>query len=188
MPVMSWIERRFCASAAWQYAGKAVDSLLDRSDIGRNVLEIGCGAGLFADRLLADRPDATLTAVDLDPHMVQAAADRLHRFPSASVQVADATNLPFADDSFDTVISRLMLHHVIDWDLMLAEIARVLRPGGRVLGYDATRNRLWHTIHVLDGSPFRLAAPTEIRAELAHNHLTPTVDLRWGGQFMTLSA
>jgi ubiquinone/menaquinone biosynthesis C-methylase UbiE len=51
-------------------------------------------------------------------------------------QVAEATNLPFADDEFDLVYTNKTTHHIPDWPQALAEIARVLKPGGRLLYSD----------------------------------------------------
>jgi ubiquinone/menaquinone biosynthesis C-methylase UbiE len=48
--------------------------------------------------------------------MTWAAATRLREFPNASAETADATALPFPDDSFDSVVSCLMLHRIIDWE------------------------------------------------------------------------
>src|ERR1700726_2218728 len=54
----------------------------------------------------------------------------------ASTQRVDAAALPFADGRFDVVLSFAMLHHVADWERAVAEAVRVLRPGGRLVGYD----------------------------------------------------
>ena len=91
--------------------------------------------------------------------MAQAAATRLRGFAGASVKTADATAMPFPDDSFDSVVSCLMLHHIIDWERAVAEVARVLRPGGIFVGYDLVRTPLASLFHRLDGSPHRLIVP-----------------------------
>lgn len=66
---------------------------------------------------------------------------------------ADVTARPFDDASFDVVT---WLHHVIAWREALVEAARVLRPGGALLGYDLTNTRTARWIHRLDGSPHLL--------------------------------
>lgn len=66
------------------------------------------------------------------------------------------TALPFTDGSFDFVTSHLMLHHVIEWHDALAEAARVLRPGGTLLGYDLARTRVAAWVHRADRSAHRL--------------------------------
>jgi SAM-dependent methyltransferase len=94
----------------------------------RDVLEIGCGTGAFAARLAAALPDAGVVAVDQSDRMVELTAGR-----GVEARVADAHDLPFADDSFDAVAAMWMLYHVADLHRGLAEIRRVLRPGGTLL-------------------------------------------------------
>ena len=64
-----------------------------------------------------------------------------------------------------------MLHHIIDWERAVAEVARVLRPGGTFVGYDLLRTPLASLFHRLDGSPHRLLVPDDFRAECARNGL-----------------
>jgi ubiquinone/menaquinone biosynthesis C-methylase UbiE len=100
--------------------------------------------------------------------MVAVAARTLASFGArASARQADATALPFADASFDTVVSFLMLHHVIEWERALAEAARVLRPGGLLLGYDLLDGATARLVHRVDRSPFRLAPEDALRTALA---------------------
>jgi ubiquinone/menaquinone biosynthesis C-methylase UbiE len=102
-------------------------------------LEIGAGTGLN----LAHYPAAVtqLTLAEPDPFM----ARRLHRRiaairPDAELLDATAAQLPFADASFDTVVVTFVLCSVPDPDAALAEIARVLRPGGRLLFAEHVRS------------------------------------------------
>ena len=118
-------------------------------------------------QLLSSNPELAWTAIDIDPHMTQATGTRLRKFPNASTKTADATALPFSNDSFDSVVSCLMLHHIIDWERAVAEVARVLRPGGTFVGYDLLRTPLASLFHRLDGSPHRLLVPDDFRAECA---------------------
>jgi SAM-dependent methyltransferase len=94
------------------------------------------------------------------------------------VKTADATAMPFPDDSFDSVVSCLMLHHIIDWEGAVAEVARVLRPGGIFVGYDLTRSPLASLFHRLDGSPHRLIVPDDFRTECARHGLTASLQSR----------
>ena len=64
------------------------------------------------------------------------------------MQRADAAALPFPDGRFDLVMSAAMLHHVIEWDKALAEAVRVLRPGGKLVGYDMLNTGPIRLIHV----------------------------------------
>jgi ubiquinone/menaquinone biosynthesis C-methylase UbiE len=120
--------------------------------------------------------------------MAQAAATRLGGFRGASVETADATAMPFPDDSFDSVVSCLMLHHIIDWEGAVAEVARVLRPGGIFVGYDLTRTPLASLFHRLDGSPHRLLVPDDFRTECARHGLTASLQSRLLGHVMRFVA
>jgi SAM-dependent methyltransferase len=101
---------------------------------GQDILEVGCGIGT----LVADMADAgyTCVAIDRSPQMVAATRARLRRqgIPAsrASVQQADARALPFADASYDAVVSTFPTDYIAD-PRALAEIVRVLRPGGRLI-------------------------------------------------------
>lgn len=103
----------------------------------QRVLDIGCGTGYFT-RLLHQRfKRAHLTAVDIAHGMVLAAQDKHpRRMPwgaRTSFARAYAARLPFADASFDLVASNLAMQWVSDPELMLAEMRRVLAPGGLML-------------------------------------------------------
>ncbi len=97
---------------------------------GRRILDAGCGSGpLFA--ALRDR-GATVTGIDASAGMLELARRRLGA--DADLRVADlAGPLPFPDDAFDDVIASLVLHYLEDWGPALAELRRVLKPGGRLL-------------------------------------------------------
>jgi SAM-dependent methyltransferase len=107
---------------------------------GAQVLEVGCGPGHLSIRL-ARQHGLEVTGLDLDPAMIaraRANADRPgnsdHRRPS--FLVGDVATLAFPDGSFDLVVSTLSMHHWADPTAGLAEIGRVLRPGGRALVWD----------------------------------------------------
>lgn len=169
MPKMAPSEVRLCASGAWTgFTGRVVlPWVVGREPIGPEALELGGGAGAMAAQLLARRPELRLTVTDVDEQMVATARARLARFADrARVQEADATALPFADESFDTVLSFIMLHHVVAWEQALAEAFRVLRPGGALVGYDLLSTGLNRLVHRLDASPHRLVSFDELRTAL----------------------
>jgi ubiquinone/menaquinone biosynthesis C-methylase UbiE len=169
MPAMSTIERAFCRSAPWRGFSShvVVPWVLESRTLTGDTLELGTGSGAMAEVLLERFPSMCLHGTDVDPTMVETARWRLARYGArASVDEADATSLPFADRQFDAVVSFLMLHHVIDWEHALSEAARVLRPGGRLFGYDLVDSWPAETLHRLDGSPHRIATAHGIRARL----------------------
>ncbi|MBN1137731.1 MAG: methyltransferase domain-containing protein [Anaerolineae bacterium] len=97
------------------------------------VLDVGCGSGDLLRGMARQRPDwATLVGFDLSPGMANRAADLAQGLP-ARFFVGDAQALPFPDALFDVVMARHVLFYVPDIDQAVAEAARVLRPGGRLL-------------------------------------------------------
>lgn len=115
---------------------------------GASVLEIGCGMGLHTELMTA--AGARVTAVDLSPTSIEATRKRLAlRGLEATVQEADAEQLPFPDDSFDLVWSWGVIHHSARTARIVRHIGRVTRPGGeaRIMVYNregaATRMALF---------------------------------------------
>jgi SAM-dependent methyltransferase len=107
------------------------------------VLEVGCGPGYFSERIGRELA-AEVVALDLSPRMVELARAR-----GVDAGVGDVQNLPFADGEFDCAVANWMLYHVSDLERGLAELARVLRPGGRLVaatfGADQLRE-LWRLL------------------------------------------
>ena len=147
---MSRFAQVMCRSAPWRFfAGRVVlPWAMQGTELHGDVLEIGCGSGAMAAEILRRFPEVRLTATDYDESMVEVAQRRLAPFGTrAEVRQADATALPFPDDSFDAALSFIMLHHVVDWEHALGELLRVLRPGGRVIGYDLMGDRGGQILH-----------------------------------------
>jgi SAM-dependent methyltransferase len=97
---------------------------------GRRILDAGCGSGPLTGAL-RDR-GAIVTGFDGSPAMIDIARRKLGE--DVPLHVADiAEPLPFEDDAFDDVVASLVLHYLEDWAGPLAEIRRVLTPGGRLI-------------------------------------------------------
>ncbi|MEU6074104.1 class I SAM-dependent methyltransferase [Micromonospora sp. NPDC047074] len=97
---------------------------------GRRILDAGCGSGPLSAALRAK--GAVVTGFDVSAAMVDLARQRLGE--DADLHVADlSAPLPFADAEFDDVVASLVLHYLEDWSGPLAELRRVLKPGGRLL-------------------------------------------------------
>ena len=107
---------------------------------GRDVLDIGCGAG-YGTALLADK-SRTAMGIDLALDAIQYARAHYSK-PHLCFTTASATALPFANATFDFITAFEVIEHLENWDLMLTEARRVLRPGGLFLV--STPNREYYT-------------------------------------------
>ena len=115
---------------------------------GQRLLDAGCGAGEEARelaRLVGE--DGEVTAIDLSAAFVAAAAER-DGGSGVRYAVGDISGLDFPDGGFDGVRSERVLQHVADPDAAVAELVRVLRPGGRVCLVDTD----WESF-LTDGMP-----------------------------------
>ncbi len=117
---------------------------------GLRVLDVGSGDGMFA--IKAAQRGAAATGVDPDPATLAAAADRA-RAMGVSLRLGGgrAEQLPFADGTFDMVISIAVLCFVADADAAIREMARVLRPGGRLILGELNRWSSWAAIRYAKG-------------------------------------
>jgi len=136
-------------------------------------LEVGAGRGVMTAEILATYPRFRMVATDNDTERVTAAEQVLAGFGRrAGVQRADAAQLPFPDGRFDLVLSAAMLHHVIEWDKALDEAVRVLRPGGRLIGYDMLDTAPMRLLHVAEREATTLLRPAQLEAGLDRLGLT----------------
>jgi demethylmenaquinone methyltransferase/2-methoxy-6-polyprenyl-1,4-benzoquinol methylase len=108
---------------------------------GGRLLDLGAGTGDLAREAIRQASGITAVAADFTLEMLRVGKAR--RQPSASaIRLhwcgADATRLPFPDESFDAVVSGFLLRNVVDLPGCLAEQRRVLRPGGRLAALDTT--------------------------------------------------
>jgi ubiquinone/menaquinone biosynthesis C-methylase UbiE len=103
------------------------------------VLDVGAGPGTLALEIARRQPSLEVVGVDISPEMLaiaRANAQREGLDGRVRFETGDAARLPFADRSFDLVVSTLSLHHWPDLAASLRELHRVLRPGGRAWLYD----------------------------------------------------
>jgi ubiquinone/menaquinone biosynthesis C-methylase UbiE len=126
-------QRQFVPAVATPVSG----DLLVAADLqpGERVLDVACGTGVIA-RLAAERVGATgaVTAIDLAADMIDVAkATAAPAAPTIEWHIGDATSLPFADAQYDVVTCQMGLMFMEDRAAALAEMRRVLVPGGRVV-------------------------------------------------------
>jgi ubiquinone/menaquinone biosynthesis C-methylase UbiE len=116
---------------------------------GERVLDIGSGPGLLAyDMALAVGPKGRVCGVDISQPMIAMAEKRCSEQPWAEFRIAGATELPYPDDEFDAAVSTQVYEYVRDVPAALAELHRVLRPGGRAVILDTDYDSL--VIHTED--------------------------------------
>jgi ubiquinone/menaquinone biosynthesis C-methylase UbiE len=124
----------------------ALDAVADAKP--RRVLEVGGGEGELAERIVKEI-GAEVVGIDQSERMVE-----IQRSKGIDARVGDVEDLPFAEREFDVAVAAWMLYHVVDLDRGLAELARVLRPGGRLVAVtnsiehfqelrDLTRDKVW---------------------------------------------
>ena len=121
------LERDYSPGRTWHSLAVGVTALLKLGD----VLDAGSGDGAAASSLAPYC--RSLTCIDTNPRMIEAARERLARFPHVRAQVADLHELPFDAESFDAVLIFHTLTYAERPARVLAECARVLRPGGRLV-------------------------------------------------------
>ena len=129
------------------------------------IIDVGCGPGFYVAELLDEVGEqGSVLGVDAAEAMLGVAAKRCEGSENASFEQGDATALPAADETFDAALSVQVMEYVPDVDRALAEIYRVLRPGGRAVIWDVD----WETLSWYSRDFERMA-----RARKAFdNHLT----------------
>jgi trans-aconitate methyltransferase len=120
----TWDPQAYCENASFVpgLAGGVLEWLAAKP--GEYILDLGCGDGQLTQRIAAF--GAQVLGVDASPSMIVAARER-----GIEAEQAAAEFLPFATPVFDAVFSNAALHWVRDQDAMIAEVHRVLNPGGR---------------------------------------------------------
>ncbi|MGH3522181.1 MAG: class I SAM-dependent methyltransferase [Mycobacterium sp.] len=174
----------FCASPAWAeiIEREVLPWAVGDRDLGDDVLEVGAGPGLTTDVLRQLVPH--LTAVEIDLPLADALRARLDG-SNVTVVEGDATRLPLESDRFSAATTFNMLHHVPSPELqdrVLAELCRVLRPGGVLIGTDGIASDTLDEFHVGDvyvpcdpsAMPARLRAAGFVEVQVDRAELSDT--------------
>ena len=128
-------------TAVESFAGVANPFSLGRLERGARVLDLGSGAG--TDSLVAAQmvgPEGSVVGIDMTPEMLAKARAAAAELGVRNVEFveAEAESLPFADGSFDVIISNGVIDLIPDKDAVFVELSRVLAPGGRIQIADVT--------------------------------------------------
>ena len=150
---MNLLHRWYCRSDRWAGAvrSKLVPWVLSDADLGDDVLEIGPGPGITTEIIRQRAP--RLTLLEIDPWSVESLRTKYGGDPGLEIVQGDATRMPFEDGRFSAAICLTMFHHVPSveaQDALLAEVGRVLRPGGIFLGSDSTASLRFTLYHLFD--------------------------------------
>jgi len=140
---------------------------------GERILDAGCGPGFYTRELLDQvGPDGALVGVDQSPQMLAVAKRRCEGFANASFAEGEVTALPVESEAFDRLLCVQVLEYVQDFGTALAEMRRVLRPGGRAVIWDID----WATVSWHSEDPERMARVLKAwDAHLAHPALPRTL-------------
>lgn len=144
-PAVSWFYDKFAADAVLTAVAGPVDRLVVSAIAkGSSVLEVGCGGGQLAYRLIDSYPGITVTGIDLSAEQIARAVRRSETLPTRDAarvhfQAASALELPFADNSFDAVVSVASIKHWTNPRKGIAEMLRVLKDGGQFLVVETDR-------------------------------------------------
>ncbi len=138
------VRARYNADAAaydqrWsRYTAATIGAALDHLNCtgGERVLDLGCGTGELVRRLAGQWPDLALVGMDLSEGMLARAVRKLAHHPGAAFAAANAADLPFADESFEVVVSTNAFHYFREPARTVEEMRRVLKPGGRLVVVD----------------------------------------------------
>ncbi len=150
--------RGFSPEAYWRETADLLSVRLERNGVDlttvreKSVIDVGCGGGRYtgAWRRLGARP---ALGVDISPINIADACRRasLGGFDSLEFEEADVLALPYEENRFDMVFSNGVLHHTRDWKRGLAELVRVMKPGG--LGWlyliENPGGLFWHAVEIL---------------------------------------
>jgi len=134
----------FIAPAVSDFASQIFPKFREAVGSGGHLLDVGCGGGQNAERVLAEIDSCRLTGIDLSADQIGRARKRLERFPGrVTLKTGDALALPLDSESFDVVYSIASLKHWSDRSQGLAECVRVLKRGGMLAVAEADKDAGW---------------------------------------------
>ncbi|MGD9619341.1 MAG: class I SAM-dependent methyltransferase [Mycolicibacterium sp.] len=142
-----------CGSDEWRQLmrDQIFPWVLDNTDLGDDVLEVGPGYGAVADVLSVSVPK--LTCVEIDDDLAAMLTERFADVPTVHIVRGDATSLEFPSTRFSGAVCFTMLHHVPTnemQDRLFGEVARVLQPGAALVASDSVGSDEMEVLHIGD--------------------------------------
>ncbi len=176
------------ASAPAFRDSEAIRRLVDAegNSSSARVLDMACGPGIVAEAIAPNV--GRVVGIDMTPRMIELAQQRFREahLDNGQFAVASAEDLPFADASFDQVITRLSLHHLADPGAVLTGIRRLLRPSGHLIVADVISSEdsdealLHNSIEMLrDPTHVRMLSPDELLRAVKQAGFTVLREQRW---------
>jgi ubiquinone/menaquinone biosynthesis C-methylase UbiE len=139
-----WYDRSLLQRIFFGPTHAAMLESLDRLPANSSILDVGCGTGLLAAKMLASSPTNFVVGIDLSSGMIEQAQQSCQQFGAqARFVVGDSEHLPFPNSSFDALTCSHSFHHYPNQESVVREFARVLKPNGMLLLADANRDGLW---------------------------------------------
>ena len=148
---LNWVERLFILSPLRAFLQHHLEARV-LLDMGgplpyAHVLETGCGPGFGIDLLYRRFQAARVDAFDIDPRMIAVVQRRQKALRRRNrLWVGNTRHIPVADRSYDAVVNFGAIHHVVRWRRALAEIYRVLKPGGVFYCEEILRRYITHPL------------------------------------------
>jgi SAM-dependent methyltransferase len=179
---MNSMEHFFCSTSLWQRITHRflLPWILSEARLGDHVLEIGAGYGAATGHLLKLAP--RVTSLEYDRRSLRKLKAK-HDCAEVTPLCGDAATLPFADQSFSSAVAILVLHHLKSRELQdraLAEVHRVLRPGGSFFAFEINDGWIHRVAHYR--STFTPVTPGSAFARLTKAGFSKiSVDFRGGG-------
>ncbi len=148
--------------------------LRELGDAGNaRILDIGCGTGKLAHRMITHHRDARVFGIDLCESMIRSAQHHVVSEPRIHLSVADSEHLPFEDATFDYLTCSNSFHHYPNQAAAVKEMRRVLKPGGRLFITDGYRDNLYGyliydvIVTAMEGGKVRHLSAAEFREMFA---------------------
>jgi SAM-dependent methyltransferase len=114
------------------YRDAIAEALLAKAAPGK-LLDVGCGPGFVLVKALADPRFTKVTGVDFSNSMLTLLKAKFENGSKLDLRLADAAKLPFQPAMYDTAVANMVLHHLADPKVGIQEMARVVKPGGKVV-------------------------------------------------------